>query len=288
MPDQFSEMDFWTSEQVSMFKESAKNKQRETLRHFAFDAASVPLTLIAEGDSWFDYLPGTDIIDCLRSHYSYLIDNYAKAGDTLENMIYGTGINKRFERISPTIDKVLRKLGELKPKVFLFSGGGNDVAGDEFESFLNHKNSGLPTLREEFVNDMISEVFRKYFEDLIAKVAEVSPETHIVVHGYGRTTPTGEGVDVLFFTFAGPWLKPALAKKGIFDFNEQRNTVFSVINKYNEMLAELAHQHPKFHYVNLRDILDPDQDWANELHLRNSAFARAAERIHQKIQSLIS
>lgn len=286
MPDKFSDMDTWTSEQIAIFKEMAKEKQKERIQSFAFEAGPVPLTIVAEGDSWFDYLPGTDIIDCLREHHNYVIDNYAKAGDTLENMIYGTGINKNFQRVSPTIDKVLRKLGQLKPKVFLFSGGGNDVAGDEFESYLNHKSSGLPTLREEFVNDMINRVFRKYLQDLIDKVAAVSDETHIVTHGYGHTTPTGEGVDVLFFTFAGPWLKPALAKKGIFDYGEQRTAAFTLIDNYNEMLAQLADQNERFHYVNLREIISPDQDWANELHLRNSAFARAAESIHLKIQSI--
>jgi hypothetical protein len=133
---------------------------------------------------------------------------------------------------------------------------------------------------------MINNVFRKYFEDLIDKVIRVSPKTQIVVHGYGHTAPTGEGVDLLFFTFAGPWLRPALAKKGIFDLNEQRNSVFTVIDKYNEMLKELAGRHQNFHHVDLRDMLDPDLDWVNELHLRNSAYARAAERIHKVIQGL--
>ena len=288
MSDQFSEMDNWKSEQVSLFKEQAKNKKQEKLRAlpFGLEAKAVPGTIVAEGDSWFDYLPGTDIIDCLRKNHDYVIDNYANAGDTLENMIYGTGINKRFERISPTINKVLRRLGEQKPKVFLFSGGGNDVAGEEFESYLNHKNSGLPVLREQFVNNMISEVFRRYFENLITKVAAVSPDIHIVVHGYGHTPPTGEGVDILFFKFAGPWLRPALAKKGIFDFNEQRGAVFTLIDKYNEMLKELAQRYHNFHYVDLRNILDPDRDWVNELHLSNSAYARAAQRIHDVIQAL--
>ena len=288
MPDQFSEMDNWTSEQVSLFKEQAKNKELEnrTTRTFELETVAGPGTIVAEGDSWFDYLPGTDLIDCLRNHHDYVIDNYAKAGDTLENMIYGTNINTRFERLSPTIDRVLRQLGKLKPKVFLFSGGGNDVAGEELESYLNHKNSGLPVLREQFAHNIINVVFRKYFEDLISRVAAMSPDTRILVHGYGHTAPTGTGVDLLFFSFAGPWMRPALAKKGILDLAEQRNAVFTLIDKYNEMLEELARHHLNFHYIDLRDMLDPDRDWANELHLRNSAYARIAQRIHDLIQTL--
>lgn len=286
MSGQFSEMDNLTSEEVALFKEQARNKEQKSIQTMTLKIAAPPATLIAEGDSWFDYLPGTDVIDCLRNNHDLVIDNYAKAGDTLENMIYGTGINKRFERLSPSIDIVLKRIGELKPKVFLFSGGGNDVAGEEFESYLNHKNSGLPVLRVEFIDDMINNVFNKYFTDLLGKVAAVSPQTHVVVHGYGRTLPTGEGVDWLFFTFAGPWLRPALARKGIFDYVEQRKAVFMMIDKFNDMLEGLAKIHNKFHYVDLRDLIDPDCDWVNELHLKNSAFARVAQRINSVIQDI--
>jgi hypothetical protein len=286
-------MDRWTSEEVAAFKESARLGAGEQaigvpgLEAFALEATGRGLgRLIAEGDSWFDYLPGTDLIDCLKRLFDYDIENYAKAGDTLENMIFGTGINRRFERVAPQIDTVLKRIRQLQPRVFLFSGGGNDVAGDEFESYLNHKHSGLPALRETLAEDMIERVFRKYFEDLIDRVAVHSPDTHIITHGYGHTVPTGEGVDVLFFTFAGPWLRPALAKKGILDPAEQRSTVFWLIDAYNAMLHSLGQTHANFHHVDLRPILDPDSDWANELHLKNSAYARAAQQIHNVIQSL--
>jgi lysophospholipase L1-like esterase len=278
---------------VAAFKESARLGAGEqvsgepSLEAFGLEATGGSLgKLVAEGDSWFDYLPGTDLIDCLKGLFNYDIENYAKAGDTLENMIFGTGINRRFERVSPQIDTVLKRIGQLQPKVFLFSGGGNDVAGDEFESYLNHKHSGLPALREAVAEQMIEQVFRKYFEDLIARVAARSPDTHIVAHGYGHTVPTGEGVDFLFFTFAGPWLRPALAKKGILDTNEQRSVVFLLIDAYNEMLKSLDQAHAKFHHVDLRSILNPDTDWANELHLKNSAYARSAKQIHDKMQTL--
>ncbi len=287
MPNRFSKMDRWSSEQVAQFKEAGQFQQLEQARALA-PAAAVPGMgiIVAEGDSWFDYLPGTDVIDCLRIHQGYVIENFAKAGDTLENMIYGTGINRQFQRVSPTIEIVLRRIGAVQPKVFLFSGGGNDVAGDEFESYLNHKASTLPALREPYVTDMLTVVFQKYFEDLIAKVAAASPATHILAHGYGHTVPTGRAVDFLFLTFVGPWLRPALARKGIFDPIEQRAAVFALIDRFNVMLAALDQQHPNFHHIDLRDMLNPATDWANELHLRNSAFARVAQRIHEKIQTL--
>lgn len=277
----YEQMDAWSDEQVATFKEQALSEQDELLL-----ADEAPPTLVAEGDSWFDYRPGTDVIDCLRAFHGYRILNQATAGDTLENMIYGTQITRQFQPVSPSIAIVLDRLQQHRPKALLFSGGGNDIAGDEFASFLNHGGSGLPTLRTDYVATMIDVVFRRYFEDLITKVADVSPTTTIVVHGYGHTRPTGIGVGWWLFQFAGPWLRPALARKRILDAEEQLQAVATMIDRYNAMLASLAADHHRFVHVDLREELDPDSDWANELHLRNSAYRRVADRIHEAVAAL--
>lgn len=76
-------------------------------------------------------------------------------------------------------------------------------------------------------------------------------------------------------------------QKAILDKNEQTKIVFSVIDLYNDMLADLEKKNSKFHYVNLRPILDPQKDWVNELHLTNSAYARSAELIHKYMTPLL-
>ena len=266
----------------------------EEIAHFKYEAfqqtttgtVEVGETLVAEGDSWFDYPIGTDVIDCLRFYHKHRILNHADLGDTLENMIYGTAVNWRFQPKTPTFVRVKRRLKKHKPKVFLFSGGGNDVVGDGFSSFLNHRDFGKPILRTAYVNYMIDEYFRKCLEDLIKKVAKASPRTHIVMHGYGRTAPTGDGVGPKVLTFVGPWLLPALAEKRILDEDEKRETVFTMIERYSCMLANVAKKCRKFHHVNLLDEIDPDKDWANELHLKNSAFRRVADNIHKEIKAV--
>lgn len=198
----FSYLDQYSSEEIADFKSAARLKSIESVHSEKYRletaAADAPRKIIAEGDSWFDYLPGIDLIDCLINLFDYEIENYAKAGDTLENMIFGTGVTKHFQREVPQIYTILRRIEQTKPKVFLFSGGGNDVAGDEFKSFLNHSLSGLLPFRIEYAEEIINHVFRKYFEGLISAVAQRSPNTHIVTHGYGHTLPTGVGVDLLF------------------------------------------------------------------------------------------
>ena len=85
MANRFAEMDEWTSEQVMLFKEPAISQEIEAdLAGAEFRRAAERVgKILAQGDSWFDYLPGTDIIDCLKKIYGYDISNYATAGDTL-------------------------------------------------------------------------------------------------------------------------------------------------------------------------------------------------------------
>ncbi len=282
-------MDEWSDEEVALFKEEGIEQQEVSGDESLTKSCGLikKRRIVAEGDSWFDYLPGTDLIDCLRRHHGYSIKNYADAGDTLENMVYGTKFNKgSFQPARPTIFKVLRKIERLKPKVFLFSGGGNDIAGDEFGSYLNHADTGLPPLRNEYIAYMINHVFKKCCEDLIAKIANVSSKTHIIMHGYGHTVPTGKAVSFIGFRFAGPWLRPALTAKRILEPAAQASTIEMMINAYNEMLKSLDEAYPNFHHVDLRSIIVADKDWVNELHLKNSAYARAADKISEAIEKI--
>lgn len=126
----YEEMDNWDSKKVAEFKETAKLKKTQASigmeARLLEETTKKPGKIIAEGDSWFDYMPGTDLMDCLKNLFDYDIDNYATAGDTLENMIFGTRINKNFQRVTPQIETVLLRIQQVQPKVFLFSGGGND------------------------------------------------------------------------------------------------------------------------------------------------------------------
>jgi hypothetical protein len=216
----------------------------------------------------------------------YVFDkNYAAAGDKLENMIFGSQYDRAsYKRLSPSLVAILKRLEKVKHKVFFFSGGGNDIAGDEFAQFLNHKDSGLPPFRKAYAEQVIKEVFRDYLINLIDKVQAVSPETFIVTHGYGYTVPTGKAViNAGPFRFVGPWLRPALVQKGIIEIAEQRNIVFSVIDMYNETLGFIAAEKPNFKYVDLRNAIDPESDWVNELHLNNSAYYRVTQEIHKTV-----
>jgi len=110
------------------------------------------------------------------------------------------------------------------------------------------------------------------------------------VHGYGYTKPTGIPVirvPIIGWTFIGPWLQPALLEKNVNDPQEQKDIVFALIDRYNLLLQKLDEKHSHFHAIDLRSVINSEIDWVNELHIKNSCFARAADRIHWKIQNLV-
>ena len=271
-------MDQWSDEDVAMFKEGVNASDLRS-------SSEKSLTVISEGDSWFNYKVSADLIDCLRRFHGYEIENYATPGDRLENMIYGTEINRQFERITPQIKIVLERVRRDQPDVFLFSGAGNDVAGDQFGTFLHHAESGLGVLKRDFAINTITVEFRRFYQDLITKVTTAAPNTHIFTHGYGYARPTGVGVGVLGVSFFGPWLLPALGNKGIDPNVEGKQVIEELINLLNEMLQCLDNEIDNFHYIDLRPFIN-DDDWRDELHLKSSAYRLAADQFDLAISNV--
>jgi len=276
MPNKYVQMNDWSDIDVALFKEQAKDMS---------DIETSQLTVISEGDSWFDYRIGVDLIDCLRRVHGYRIRNFARLGDTLENMIYGTEINRRFVESMPQIKVILERVSRTQPDVFLFSGGGNDVVGNAFASFLHHADSGLGILKESYARDTIKIVFKKYYQDLIGQIHERSTNTHIFTHGYGYARPTGDGAGILGFDFVGPWMKPVLAMKRINIENDGRQVIETLIDFFNQMLEELDQENERFHFVDLRSIIQ-DDDWRDELHLKNAGYRMASDEFNKAIQAV--
>jgi len=249
-----------------------------------FTEAAPGRSIVAEGDSWFDYMPGFDILDHLKGTFHYEIFKVAEGGDSLENMVYGTEYGSNFSRKTPPIKTTLDAILEHKPRVFLFSGGGNDFAGPELEAFLNHKSAKLgSSLREQYVDYVFGQVVPKAYTDLIAAVRQAKPDIGIVFHGYGYPVPDGRSVKILGFRFSGPWLRPALTKKNYIEASEAKQIMVDLVDRFNVAIAAVANAHQNVRYIDLRSTIS-DGDWVNELHLKNSAYARVAAEFDAAIR----
>jgi hypothetical protein len=231
---------------------------------------------VIEGDSWFNYpLPfAIGIDEALRRPpfgYTFARRRFSDYGDTLENMTLG-----------PSWQDVKSAVQESQTRVLLFSGGGNDIAGPQFVSFLHHRALSDTPVREESLRTTLEMSFEPCIRRMSQEVHDVSPQTQIFMHGYAHPLPDGRDIDLLFKRI-GPWLKPSFDQKQ-WPFEPAKLGVARIIDLFNELLARLAGELPNFTHVDLRPVVT-DQDWENELHLDNDGFARCARAIDDSVRA---
>jgi len=256
-------------------------------------------SLLAQGDSWFDYPPGTDLIDCLHSNHGHRIVNIAVAGSTLNDEAYGPVPRELFglptgpkQSDDPSrIAELVHRIQQDKPEALLLSAGGNDVAGDEFFSFLNNALSGLDPVNVDVLKGVVTQTFQSAYRFIIENALETAGhKLPIFVHGYDYPWPDGRGVIQFLGWGVGPWFDPTFNLKNYPRDTQtqlqQRHDILKIfINAMNDMLKELQTQFQgQVFYVDLRNTLSQNE-WANELHPTNAGFAKLAAKIDAALQA---
>ncbi len=253
-----------------------------------------PGILVAEGDSWFDY-PMSDVLAELEDQHRWEVVSSAHKGDRVEEMAYD------YAQLS-NLERELRKLSQAgkTPRAFLLSGGGNDIAGEEFSMLLNHKRSGLPALNARVVSGLFEERLAAAIVSLASAVTALSEtffgaKLPILIHGYDRPVPDGRGFLGGFWFLPGPWLEPGFRRKGFSDLEETTGLMSELIDRFNEQLARIAGglglKH--LHYIDLRGTLSNEvagkkyrKSWANELHPTGPGFKAVADRVNTALSKL--
>ncbi len=265
--------------------------------------------LLAQGDSWFDYPPGTDLIKCLSSNsYGHNIVNIAVAGSTLNDEAYGPVPSELFglpvgpkqsdepSRIVELVDRIQQD----RPQALLLSAGGNDIAGEEFFSFINNAHSGLVPLNSEVLTGVVDTTFRAGYEYLItqalAAAADLSLRMPIFTHGYDYPWPDGRGVISFLGWNVGPWFDPVFNQKNypydksvtdpaVSGLKVRHDIIVPFIDALNTMLENLAQRYSgQVFHVNLVGTLQEPSAWANELHPGNAGFSALAAKIDAALQ----
>ena len=245
------------------------------------------LRILAEGDSWFEYpLPlthGDGVIYQLQKLLGYGIANMAHHGLEAEQMLE---LSMRQEVISRLNDP------QIKFDVLLFSGGNNDIAGDQFCIWLK---DALPVVQpEQMINtDAVSAplmVLETEFRELIDIRDQYSHQTVIPANEYDFPPITGIGV-----CGVGPWPKPSLdyAYKHLGVTNPNSNdeclVVKTIMQLFSAMLNRVAADPSvqRFVVVPAQGTLLPNaSDWQNELHPSSKGFAKIAQRFQTALASV--
>lgn len=269
-------------------------------------AALAPQTfkLVAQGDSWFDYPTSWDLIDWLVNAHGHDVDNLGVAGSTLNDIVYGP-VPENWLGIPQSDDtsrsaELISRIGEKHPDAVLLSGGGNDIAGDEFFSFVNNALSSLANPNQQVLDGVVKETFEKAYSDLIeligAKAQAMGYKLPVFLHGYDYPWPDGRGFSM--FNLVGPWFHPTFNKKN-YPYDEEddnapaelairRRIVGQFIDSFNLMLAGLEAKYAgTVHYVDLRGTLKSHDEWANELHPKREGFGKLADRINLALHAVL-
>lgn len=248
-------------------------------------------TLVAEGDSWFHY-PRNDVLNLLEDEFGYTVESVAQSGDAIEEMAYSDG---QLEALIRLLEKL--KDRDVTPRAVLLSGGGNDIAGDQFAMLLNHALSPLEPLSDRLIEAVIGERIQTAYVTILSAVTKVCRDelgepTPILVHGYDHPVPDGRGVLGGLWLLPGPWLDPGFRIKGYADLERTTAIMADLIDRFNDMLESVVTL-PEFshvHYVPLRGILSNGDDykrwWANELHPTQRGFRAVTEKFVEVLDRL--
>jgi hypothetical protein len=235
------------------------------------------LRLLAEGDSWFKYRIGrTNVIDRLQELIDLPIANMAHAGFEVRQML---ALKERSE--------IRKRLSEDAPDgqpwdAMLFSGGGNDIVGDELCLWLRQYKMGMsaPECIDALRFAAVATIIEAGYRDLIAIRDELSPDTLLFFHQYDFAPPNGKGV-----CGVGPWLRPSLLFRGI-PREIQPDVVKILLSEFAQMQARIT--------AGSKDVVVqtqgtfPDSSriwWENELHPTEAGFKAIATKFQAALKS---
>ncbi|MEL6864721.1 MAG: SGNH/GDSL hydrolase family protein [Bacteroidota bacterium] len=245
-------------------KRSRRKRQRQYRKKIGKRNFS-GIKIVSEGDSWFQYpIFLKDIIDNLSKKDEMAICSLGYGGDWLSNMFHEM--------------EYLRAIRKEKPQVFLISGGGNDLLGDNRLKQLVHPyDSSLDAsdYLHEVAQQRLQEL-KDLFEGIFLNLQTEFPKLQVICHGYDYAIPK-----------KNRWLGKPLREKGIKKRKLQRQIIRELMDRFNDNLRSLSHRFDQVHYVDLRGTLRSGRSWKDELHPRNAGFRKLAAKIEKKIKEVV-
>lgn len=264
------------------------------------------VNILAEGDSWFAY-PPKGIIAGAESNLIAHISGWTKgkanfycmasSGDEAVDMVSGKQKHKLVEilrwhtsRKKRDPDDPLRYArvkGRDPIDLLLFSGGGNDVVGEnDFERFLKKPSKSNPTPADCVQQARLkrkTEQIGLAFEELLDIRDHYSPDTVVLTHTYGYPYPSDTGAQFLAGLIkTKAWMKRFMDANGI-KKELQAGVIKIFMDHLGDSLLGIAKKRKKFIVVDTRGTLKGEEMWLNEIHPTSEGFEILAECIHKRM-----
>ena len=232
--------------------------------------------VVSEGDSWFDYPMYLNIIDRIDDTRRYAIKRLEFSGDTVANMV---GRGERWRGLSS-----LRAVVENEqPRFVLFSGGGNDIVGDEIAGGIRRYDS--TNSPEWHLDTAVWRDLTRYVRAAYVRLIEtIGPFAPVFAHGYDNVIPNPKPARYDGIAVAGPWLYDEMVAMEI-PAAMQRRIGKAMIGWFNDMLADLEEEYWDtgwFAHIDLRRTLSAG-DWQNEIHPTRQGFAKITDKFLAEI-----
>jgi N-acetyl-anhydromuramyl-L-alanine amidase AmpD len=228
------------------------------------------LRIVAEGDSWFQYpIRVLDTIDHLYKLYA--VRSFAEAADTLENYL------KQRE--------YLEAIKAEEAQIFIVSGGGNDILGEQFQYSLRDVPAEDDITSGRYLNktffDKLDNLERWYTE-MFTELHNRYPNLHILTHSYDYIVP----IDTDHHPRKTSWLGKYMVQKNISQQAEREALIRFMVDEFNKRLEKVAAAFPGVvHYINVREIVARDS-WYDEIHPTNEGFKLVADKFVDIIEAL--
>ena len=234
--------------------------------------------VLCEGDSWFATPLGNHLVWKIERFTDFHLLNFAASGDEATTIMAG----EQKAMLRAALQEDLYKF-----ELLLFSGGGNDIVGEDLLPLLKQKTRGATwedCIDEGRLQRRVDQIRLAYL-DLIDMRDDHRPECTIMVHGYDFPIPSNRGARLGPFTVAGPWMKPYMEDKGITKQSDQNAIAKYLIQRFGGMLTELQGQAANFVYVKTSDTLTRRQ-WADEIHPTSEGYEKIAGEFRPHLEAL--
>jgi len=230
--------------------------------------------IISEGDSWFSFPIHANTIDDLDEMAKHKISllRLEESGDRALRIMGGS-----------QKAKLANFLHHYPVQALLFSGGGNDVVGEDLLPLLNDRQEGMSW--QDCINEDTTksrfDALRSAYLDLVHLRNENRPDCKIYIHGYDWAIPSWHGTS-LWGIKVGPWIKQYMVQKHITDPGDQKAIIHELLKRFNAMLDDLAAQNPNMVRVETLGTL-AENEWNDELHPSRKGFQKIAGKLREKL-----
>ncbi len=234
--------------------------------------------ILALGDSWFWY-PFNNLLNPIFNIWNgnrviYAIgDNGANLRDYLTKSRYRDNFLASLETY------------KRKTKLVLLSGGGNDIAGDDFKQLLKGHCAGEQSAAACFASDQpdaIMNEFGVHYRNLVDAILNRADKAVLAVHNYDYGFPNGRTI----FGF-GSWLKKPMDDCAV-PAKYRIEIIRMLIDGLGAQLTQFERHNPE-HVVFVRTAgtLKTESEWANELHPTRVGFERVGGCFKQALTAIM-